>query len=726
MCGYVPNELECENGSTAPELELHSEGDSTIVEIVPLDKNDEFSCQIVSQFDMTPRCDLSSCRDNISQKADIIQQDSACEFGQRSDSAHTTVTNGFEKVQEVSRASGHVLCNTSGTTAVASGHRDYCVGEDYDGLLDCSASSNCVNPVQWVNDGSADCSAEPTVDVTYTVPAIIHELCPMDIRLLPRHSIGGVDSQMNLNAWEYYLQFEENEEKRSYLHSGILNGFAIVDKGDLISPYNCDNYSSALTGEAFSFVDNLIHSEILEGKYVRATSRPHCIHSLGAIPKRDGSYRPITDCKRPEGISINNHMEDTYQPFNYITIDHVAANVTPGCYMATVDISAAYRSVSIRQDQWTYQGIRWPIDEELVSLWDVRLSFGLRCAPYIYTEISNFVANTMERLGYSCVANYLDDFLVFGRSFEECQDAQTALVTLLGDLGFIVSWKKCASPSTRVRYLGIIIDSVEMCLSLPDDKLLKLHSELEFFKERVRATCKQLQRLCGIIAHCSKVIRGGRTFSRRIIDLLAGLQEGNPRIRLSSEFKMDLEWWIQFAKVFNGKEYIIFPNRGDGPMFATDASLKGYGISTKYDWQAGYFNSKNVPEGLEQCDLAHGHWLNVAVSDSLNINYLELIPVWLALLRFQDMWKDSHVLCLSDNTQVVAMLRKGHSVNKQCMILLRRIFWICATSNIYLTTKHIPGSLNLMPDRLSRIGFTNNLSELAFHSVCCSGRLKAG
>ena len=53
---------------------------------------------------------------------------------------------------------------------------------------------------------------------------------------------------------------------------------------------------------------------------------------------------------------------------------------------------------------------------------------------------------------------------------------------LLGDLGFVVSWKKCSCPSTNVRYLGILVDSVSMSLSLPYDKLAKLRRELEFFQ----------------------------------------------------------------------------------------------------------------------------------------------------------------------------------------------------------------------------------------------------
>ena len=127
------------------------------------------------------------------------------------------------------------------------------------------------------------------------------------------------------------------------------------------------------------------------------------------------------------------YIDSAFHTFNYITMDQVAANVTKGCFMASVDISASYRSISIRPEQWTYQGIMWPDKGQLMPLWDARLSFGLRCAPNIFTSINNFVTSMMERLGYLCVANYLDDFLVFDNTYLECQRVQMALIALLGD-----------------------------------------------------------------------------------------------------------------------------------------------------------------------------------------------------------------------------------------------------------------------------------------------------
>ena len=108
----------------------------------------------------------------------------------------------------------------------------------------------------------------------------------------------------------------------------------------------------------------------------------------------------------------------------------------------------------------------------------MRLSFGLRYAPFIFTQLTDFVVRTMNRLGYSNVISYIDDFIVVETTRDMCVQAQAVLFTLLGSLGFEVSWTKCTAPLTTVRYLGIDFNSADMTLSLPPDKLFV---ELKFF-----------------------------------------------------------------------------------------------------------------------------------------------------------------------------------------------------------------------------------------------------
>ena len=50
--------------------------------------------------------------------------------------------------------------------------------------------------------------------------------------------------------------------------------------------------------------------------------------------------------------------------------------------MASIDISSAYRSISILPSQWKYQGVRWIIDGSPERLFDVRVCFGAGNSPY--------------------------------------------------------------------------------------------------------------------------------------------------------------------------------------------------------------------------------------------------------------------------------------------------------------------------------------------------------
>lgn len=165
-------------------------------------------------------------------------------------------------------------------------------------------------------------------------------------------------------------------------------------------------------------------------------------------------------------------------------------------------------------------------------------------------------------------------------------------------------------------------------------------------------------------------------------------------------------------------------NYGEGPSFYTDSCLSGYGLWVGQDWQAGYFGCNSSPDTSTLCP-DHGHWVNVHLDhESPSINILELVPVWLSLKRCGSNWRDSHVVCFTDNSSVKHMVNKGSSSNELCMVLLRDIFWLCAVNNIYLTARHISGSSNILADLLSRIVFTNDLTFIDQFSLCCSARVR--
>ena len=56
-------------------------------------------------------------------------------------------------------------------------------------------------------------------------------------------------------------------------------------------------------------------------------------------------------------------------------------------------------------------------------------------------------------------------------------EALNATIALLRKLGFSINWKKVVDPSTTITFLRIEIDSVAVCLWLPEDKIIQIGEE---------------------------------------------------------------------------------------------------------------------------------------------------------------------------------------------------------------------------------------------------------
>ena len=228
-----------------------------------------------------------------------------------------------------------------------------------------------------------------------------------------------------------------DDDESLFLWKGLTNGFAIVDD-DCQASYNCQNYDSILDPKACSEMTALLEQEVLENKVTIVRESPKCIHSLGAVWKSNGKLRPITDCSRPDGSSINNYMSTTFTAFSYNSIQDAVDLLAPGDYMAVVDIASAYRSVNVRGDQVCFQGLVWDFGDGPIMLQDNRLCFGLRCAPNIFDCLSRFVVLIAQSWGASRIVNYLDDFLVISDSPESCLYQRGVVTSVLEHLGFQV------------------------------------------------------------------------------------------------------------------------------------------------------------------------------------------------------------------------------------------------------------------------------------------------
>ena len=88
----------------------------------------------------------------------------------------------------------------------------------------------------------------------------------------------------------------------------------------------------------------------------------------------------------------------------------------------------------------------------------------------------------------------------------------------------------------------------------------------------------------------------------------------------------------------------------------------------------------------------------------LHINVLEMKAIFLSLSRAAHKVKNSSVLVSTDNTTVVAYIRhQGGTHSTELSEEVWNVLNLCLAHNIHLLAKHIPGRLNILADRMSRI-----------------------
>ena len=116
------------------------------------------------------------------------------------------------------------------------------------------------------------------------------------------------------------------------------------------------------------------------------------------------------------------------------------------------------------------------------------------------------------------------------------------------------------SPATSVVYLGLELDSTTLKVSLPSGKLSRLRSLLLTFSLKDKCTKKELEVLAGHLTHASMVVRGGRTFSRRVINMVKYMSDEVKICVIPDWLKEDIQWWIsmEIKRTFSGLSYDVF------------------------------------------------------------------------------------------------------------------------------------------------------------------------
>jgi hypothetical protein len=412
------------------------------------------------------------------------------------------------------------------------------------------------------------------------------------------------------------------------------------------------------------------------------------VSPVGLVPKGDNSgYRLIHDCS----LSVNDCTVH-FDKQSYESIDSAVALLRPGYYMAKVDIRSAYRAVALHESSYQATGLSWPINGKLTYLIDTRLPFGARPSPTIFHRLSQSVKRMLARKGITKVVAYQDDFLVIGETYEECICGWISLIQLLMDLGFGISYNKLEAPAQVITFLGIRIDSKCMQLSLPSNKMLDIKQCIGNIMGKSRANKRQLQSLAGKLNYASRVVRGGRTFLRRLLNAINTLRQPHHKARIQGALLQDILWWKRCMFMFNGTAAV--PVAKNACTVLTDACQRSGGAFCSGDFI--YTQWKYDCPDVEKA----------------SINYKEAFMAAISILHWSKWFRDRTVYIYTDNKCTMSIINKCTSRNRLVMDRLRDMFWASVANNFIVKAIYMPGVKHVLADTISRMHEPRMLNKL--------------
>ena len=507
---------------------------------------------------------------------------------------------------------------------------------------------------------------------------------------------------------------------------------------DIITPIRKDYWSSELTthpdkdfvgwicrgierGFRIGFADNDVGLQSARGNMLSAMERPevvtdylkgelasHHLHlagttasmglpvhlsPLGVIPKkgRPNCWRLIMDLSSPHGHSVNDGIAKDMCSLHYTSIDDAASKILTlgkGAMLAKMDIRQAYRNIPVAPEDKHLLGLQW--NDQIYI--DQVLPFGLCSAPMIFSAVADALLWIMLKKGVSWGIHYIDDFLTAGAPHShECLQNTLIMQSVCEEAGLPMEPSKSVGPTTSLVFLGILIDTVEGELRLPQDKLSQLQLTISHWRGRKACRKRELLSLIGSLSHACKVVRSGRTFLRRLIDLSTKATRLDHFIRLNGEARADLEWWYQFIGPWNGVSMISSLScQTPSATIYSDASGA---------WGCGAIYQK--------------HWFQLqwdSNSADYHISIKELLPIVIAAAIWGYHFRGKAIHVKSDNVAAVAAINNQTSSVKEVCHLLRCLAFISARFDLRLIASHIPGHLNGTADALSRNHISTFLS----------------
>ena len=434
--------------------------------------------------------------------------------------------------------------------------------------------------------------------------------------------------------------------------------------------------------------------DFLKFKIVKVVTPNHdqFLSHIFPVPKKSlGEFRIIFDL-----TDLNKFVRKI--KFKMDKIPNIMSLIQPGDFFVSIDLSDAYYCIAMHIISLPYLTFYF-----LNTFYQFTcLPQGLSSAPRIFTKVMRVVLTFLRHQNIR-ISAWIDDFLIASSSFSLCQEHAFKTFRTFEELGFVPNTKKSQlTPSQRICHLGLIWDSLDFAVSVPEDKIASVKRKCSIALSS-KVTVRFLMSILGSIEYFRWGFPNAAIHYRRLqrfVNLcLAQNLDLDSYVSASKKACIDLYWW---SKVGNS-----LPSRSLSPF---EASLDLFCDASQTGW--GCWTSNNRE--------AFGFW---SYSErSLHINILESKAVMFAFCCFFRFSFNLSILIHSDSSTVVAYINKqGGTTSARLCDLALDLWEFCIKRNISIKAVHLPGIKNSRADYLSRLennDHSYSLSNEYFALLC--------
>ncbi|CAB4025485.1 Transposon Tf2-6 poly, partial [Paramuricea clavata] len=367
------------------------------------------------------------------------------------------------------------------------------------------------------------------------------------------------------------------------------------------------------------------------------------------------------------------------------TLLSVVKLMRPNCFMATIDLKDAYYSVPVSEKHQKFLKFHWKGTYYKFSCFPNGLCF----CPRKFTKLIKPIHSSLRLQGH-LLAGYIDDNYNQGDTYQECLTTVLETVKLVTELGFCVHPEKsCLIPSQEIIFLGNVLNSVTMTITLTDEKKQKIVKACKALQRQQNHTIREVSKVIGLMVSSFSAVIYGPLYYRQLErdkSLAVKDHKGNydAPMALSPVARIELQWWVDnIDKAFN-----VINHEPPSITINTDESKIGWG-------------------GVLDGTTCGGHWSPQESEE--HINCLELRAALFSIQSLTPDRSNTHIRLKIDNTTAVAAINHmGTSHSIQCNNVALDIWQWCISKQIWVSAEHIPGKYNIVADKESREISTNN------------------